>query len=233
MRAVSIVGPKKSGKTTLGLELAIALGDMGLKVAVAKHTCHGFDKEDTDTGRYRKVCSGVIGLSPEESMISWPGERFLPDLVHMVEADILIVEGGKSFGWLPRILVFDEKGEADKLKPELAIACYGQHGLPHAPKFVSVAELAELVAERGFMLPGLDCGACGCENCHGLAAEIVAGRADLSECKSLNTGMKIKVDGKPVALNPFVEEMFLAVIKSMLGQLKGYSPGQVRIDMEG
>ncbi len=233
MRAVSIVGPKKSGKTTLGLELAIALGDLGHKVAVAKHTCHGFDKEDTDTGRYSKVCTGVIGLSPGESMVSWPGERFLPDLVPLVDADVLIVEGGKSFGWLPRILVFDDKDEAAKLKPELAIACYGKHGLPHAPKVASVAELAKLVAERGFMLPGLDCGACQRDDCQGLAAEIVAGKADISHCKSLNTGMKIKVDGKPVALNPFVEDMFAVVIKSMLGQLKGYVPGRVRIDMEG
>jgi len=233
MRAVSIVGPKKSGKTTLGLKLAVALGNLGYKVAAAKHSRCGFDKQNTDTGRYLKVCTGVIGLGPDESMISWPDERFLPDLIPLVDADVLLVEGGKSYGWLPRILLFNDPEDAKELNPELALACHGKHGLPGVPRIDSVDELAKLVLDRGFVLPGLDCGSCERENCRGLAMDIVAGRAEISDCKSLNSKMKITVDGKNVALNPFMNNLFAAVINTMLSQLKGFVPGHIKIDMEG
>jgi len=231
MRAVSIVGPKKSGKTTLGLKLTEVLTSLGYKVAVAKHSGCGFDRQDSDTGRYLKVCAGVIGLGPDESMISWPGERFLPDMLPLVDADVLIVEGGKSYGWLPRILMFDDLEDAKGLNPELALACHGKHGLPGAPKIDSVGELAKLVLDRGFVLPGLDCGSCKRENCRGLAMDIVAGKAEISDCKSLDSKMKITVNGKNVALNPFMNDLFAAVIQAMLGRLKGFAPGHVKIDM--
>ena len=39
-------------------------------------------------------------------MIHWGHPCFLRDLVPLLDADILLVEGGKNIGWLPRILCF-------------------------------------------------------------------------------------------------------------------------------
>ena len=36
---------------------------------------------------------------------------FLRDLVPLLDADILLVEGGKTIGWLPRILCFADHPE--------------------------------------------------------------------------------------------------------------------------
>ncbi|MFW5837571.1 MAG: molybdopterin-guanine dinucleotide biosynthesis protein MobB, partial [Desulfovibrionaceae bacterium] len=56
MRAMAIVGPKKIGKTTLGLELCRELGGRGLAVAAAKHTRRHFDRPDSDTAKYLEIC---------------------------------------------------------------------------------------------------------------------------------------------------------------------------------
>ncbi|MBN2139488.1 MAG: molybdopterin-guanine dinucleotide biosynthesis protein MobB [Desulfovibrionaceae bacterium] len=232
MRAVAIVGPKKAGKTTLGLALAEALAEMGLKVVAAKHTGHHFDKQGTDTARYAEHCAAVIGLGPEESFVTWPVERHLPDLLPLARADVLLVEGGKGLRWLPRVLVLNEPGEAQGLAPELTLACFGNTGPSDLPRVESVGELARLVLERGFVLPGLDCGACGREDCGCLAAEIVAGRALIDECKSRSSRVRVAVNGSPVGLNPFLERLFCSMIGAMLEQLKGYAPGRVSIELE-
>ncbi|MDP3426897.1 MAG: molybdopterin-guanine dinucleotide biosynthesis protein MobB, partial [Humidesulfovibrio sp.] len=70
MRAIAVVGYKKSGKTTLAMELAQALKDQGLTVTLAKHSHHGFDeKPDTDTARFRTGADMVLGFSPGGSFV--------------------------------------------------------------------------------------------------------------------------------------------------------------------
>ena len=104
MKAVSIVGPKNTGKTTLGLKLAKHFKQSGLTVAAAKFSHHGFDWQDTDTTEYARICDAVAGLGPSETFVHWTDHRFLPDILPLLTADVLIVEGGKKLGFLPRIL---------------------------------------------------------------------------------------------------------------------------------
>lgn len=97
MRAVAIVGTKKTGKTATGLALTRELQSRGLKVAVVKHTQHHFDKQGTDTDRYRELGATVIGVSADETMMNWPSQRFVPDLLPLADADVLVMEGGRSW----------------------------------------------------------------------------------------------------------------------------------------
>jgi len=233
MIAIAIVGPKKSGKTTLGVGLARELAGRGLTVAAAKSTSHHFDKADTDTDQYRAVCVGTLGIGPQESFVSWPGRRFLADLVPLVAADVLLVEGGKDLGILPRVLLPAAAARPKAFAPELAVACFGDKGLPGAPAVDSVPALADLVLARGFILPGLDCGACGFADCRALAVEIVAGRAGVKDCKSRNAAVSVRVNCVALALNPFVERMLGAGIRGLVSELKGYAPGRIEIELEG
>lgn len=233
MQAIAIVGPKKSGKTTLGVRLAQALKDRGFQVAAAKTASHHFDKADTDTDKYRAVCAGTMGIGPGESFVSWPEKRFLSDLVPLIRADVLLVEGGKDLGLCPRVLLPAALGEPERFSPELAVACFGDKGLPGVPAVDSVEALADLVLARGFLLPGLDCGACGHEDCRSLAVEIVAGRAGPTDCKSQNSSLSIRVNGSVLALNPFVERMLAGGIRGLICELKGYAPGRIELELEG
>lgn len=102
---VSIVGKKKSGKTTTLLALVSALHSRGHRVMTIKHGHHfDLDREGTDSYRHRVEGSAervilagpgqfaVIGTWPE-GQVAGPTElaaRYLPD------ADIVVVEGFKA-----------------------------------------------------------------------------------------------------------------------------------------
>ncbi|MDQ7836690.1 MAG: molybdopterin-guanine dinucleotide biosynthesis protein MobB [Humidesulfovibrio sp.] len=232
MRAIAVVGYKKSGKTTLAMELAQALKAQGHTVTLAKHSHHGFDeKPDTDTARFRDVADMVLGFSPGGSFVSWPGEKPLTDLVPLVGTDILVLEGGKTLGVMPRIIIAPDEATAGDLDPELALAAYGDVALEGVMATRDIAGLARIAANGGFLLPGLDCGGCGRPNCRALAAEIVAGDATEADCVAMNGALKININGQPLALNPFIERMLRGGILGMLRELKGFGPGPVDIQL--
>ncbi len=227
MKGINSVGFKKSGKTTTLGMLADVLETRGLRLGIAKFTHQGLDMPGTDTAWLMKSSRTVAGLGSEEAAVFWSHKRYLPDLLPLMPADMLLVEGGKQLGWLPRILCLKEPEDAPDLTPELALATYGEISLPGLPHFTpeSLDQLATLVEERAFVLPGLDCGECGFTDCAGLAARIVAGKAGVEHCKAKSSGLEITVNGQPVALNSFTADMILGSVKGMLATLKGYAPG--------
>ena len=233
MIASTIVGFKNSGKTTLTLRVAEILKAKGHKAALAKHSAHGFDElPGRDTTRYQELGVEVAGISDERSFLSWPGKRHLGDLLPLMDADVLVVEGGKPLKWLPRVILADDAETAAKLEPELAIAIYGKAELPGVPTCATPEEVADAILERGFTLPGLDCGACGREDCRGLTADIVAGRATLADCAAGNASMRVAINGRTLGLNPFVADILTGGVMGMLSTLKGFAPGKIEITIE-
>lgn len=235
-KGINVVGFKKSGKTTLMGMLADLLQSSGLTPGIAKYTHQGLDMPGTDTAWLMKPGRTVVGLGPEGSALFWSKKQYLPDVLPLISADILLVEGGKELGWLPRILCLKDPADAAELSPELAIATYGDisvAGLPHfGPE--SLDKLAELVKEKAFMLPGLDCGDCGCTDCAGLAARIVAGNATPDACKAKNSLIEMTANGATVALNGFVADMLLGTLQGMLRPMKGYVNGaDIQIRFKG
>jgi molybdopterin-guanine dinucleotide biosynthesis adapter protein len=231
--ALSIVGFKKSGKTTLVLDLIRELKKREVKVSAAKFSHHSFDRQNTDTGNISKEAVDLAGISESETFFCWSGKKYLPDLVPLMSGDVLLVEGGKGLGWLPRVLTLKSPEEAVKLDNGLALATFGRVRTDYLPHLDSVAELADLMLEKGFMLPGLDCGSCGHETCSGLAAQIVSGTAGPGDCLARGDSLEIKINGKSLGMNPFVERVISKSILGMLSELKGYSPGKVEISIAG
>ena len=244
MRAVSIVGFKNAGKSTLAKLLAGALERRGLKVAIAKHAHSGLDKPDTDSARLRAPGRAVLAFSEEECAVFYGEKRFLTDLIPLIQADILLVEGGKQLGWLPRILCLRAPGEAEtdereQLDQGLAFAAWGRtaaSGLPYFPGAPGVEDdaleaLAALAQEKAFMLSGLDCSACGREHCAALAAEIVDGKADVKDCAALRAEVEVRVNGHPLGLNAFVARVVAGALRGMLREMKGFAPGEVTLKM--
>ena len=244
MRGVSIIGFKNSGKSALTRLLAGALERRGLKVAVAKHAHSGLDKPDTDSARLRAPGRTVLALSEGECALFYGEKRLLMDMAPLIQADILLVEGGKHLGWLPRILCLRAPGEAEtdereKLDQGLAFAVWGRAaapGLPYFPGAPGVEDealdaLAALAQEKAFMLPGLDCAACGRKNCAALAAEIVAAKAGKEDCAALRSEVEVRVNGQPLGLNAFAARVVAGALRGMLREMKGFAPGELTLRM--
>lgn len=233
MRAMGIVGFSNSGKTTLVCALADCLEARGLRVAVAKSSAHGLDMDGTDTQRCFRPGRTVLAVSRNgtgEAMIRWGEARPLPDLLALIDADIALVEGSRQCGCLPRVLCLREAAEAEILDGGLAVATWGDTAAAAVPSFVpdapgAVEALADCVLARAFLLPGLDCGACGEKDCAGLARRIVRAERRPADCMVLRGEIRVTINGRPVALNPFTSKLLAGGIRGMLAALKGYTPG--------
>jgi molybdopterin-guanine dinucleotide biosynthesis protein B len=231
MKGVQILGFKKSGKTTLCEDLLRRFAQKGLAACALKCTHNpGLDKEDTDTDRFLPHCRAVGAIAGQESAIFWQGQRGVADMVSLLSGDVLVMEGGREHALAPRVLVLHDAAEAEKLSdPGLVLAVFGPVSVPGLPHTTDVDALAELVLERGFVLPGLDCGACGREDCGGLAADILAGRATVADCATRAAAMTVTVGDRSLELNPFVERILRSGIRGLLSELKGFSPGPITI----
>lgn len=234
--AMSFVGFHNSGKTTLVRELAVRLQARGRRVGMIKMSGQGFDLEATDTGKLATTGCPVAGIGPEQTMVVFPQKRRLGAVASLLDADTLLVEGGKNLGVLPRVVLTAIEPEADEdlaaLGHGLAVACWGPESLANVLRLDDLEHLADLVMERGFWLPGLDCGACGREDCAALAREIVAGTAQAADCRTTRAGFTVRVNNQPLAMNPFVATIMASTLKGMLCQLKGYAPGTIDIHLE-
>lgn len=232
MKAVAVIGSSKSGKAAPTLALIRELRALGLTVAAARHSGRGFgDREGA--GRFREAGCPTLAWSGSESLVTWPCERGLLDLLSLVQADVLVCEGTGAEAFMPRIILADDPASARELEPELALAVYGKAEVPGLPTISDPAALARLAAERGFLLPGLDCQSCGREGCKALAAEIVAGKATPADCAAQPGGsVQVAVNGRPLPLNPFVARILAGGIRGLLAELKGYAPGPVTITLD-
>ena len=233
-QGVQILGFKKSGKTTTCKALLAHLEALGHAPCALKCTHNpGIDKEDTDTDRFLVHCRTVGAVAGRESALFWNDPRKISDMLAMLDGDVLVMEGGREHVVAPRVLVLRDPAEAGELSdPGLVLATFGPVRAPGLPQVGSVEALAALVLERGFVLPGLDCGACNRDSCAALAADILAGRATPEDCATRRVSLSITVGGRPLALNPFVERILASGIRGLASELKGFGPGPIDIHID-
>lgn len=99
-KEIRIVGPKKSGKTTLIENLSKELKSRGYRVAAVKHTSHDheFDRPGTDSWRFRQSgCETAVIISPDNFVchadhVSGQKQHELFELLFQ-DIDILFYEG--------------------------------------------------------------------------------------------------------------------------------------------
>ena len=110
---VCVVGRKHSGKTTLLVQLAAALGRRGHRVMTIKHGTHTFSLDPQATDSWRHFHEGeaerVAMVAPDRfALVSRWSEELSPEAIaerHMADADVVLCEGfGRTA--LPRIEIF-------------------------------------------------------------------------------------------------------------------------------
>lgn len=240
MRAIGITGFKKSGKTTLILKLSDELIKRGYKVAVIKHITENFDQVNTDTSKYKEVLTQVAAITPDESVIFLKNKKNLEEIMKYFEADIILIEGFKRKKTFPKIVCLREESEKAELFDGLQLCTVG-----FVPKDVNsniydfnilkdedIKKIANIVVEKSFKLPNLNCGECGYKDCYGLALEIVKGSKILDDCSSLEPSTLVKVNGKIISMNPFISKIVKNTIIGLLSSLKGFIKGNIEIKIK-
>jgi molybdopterin-guanine dinucleotide biosynthesis protein B len=112
MKAIGVIGYSNSGKTTLIEKLIPLFTGRGLMVSAVKNAHHGFDMDrpGKDSYRYREAGSGQVLIA---TAVRWamltetPRQPASLDelLALLAPCDLVIIEGFKSEGHVPRIEV--------------------------------------------------------------------------------------------------------------------------------
>jgi molybdopterin-guanine dinucleotide biosynthesis protein B len=133
MKAIGIVGYSNTGKTTLIEKLIPIFRARGLTVSAIKNAHHGFDMDrpGKDSYRYREAGAGQVLIS---TGLRWAlltetprHAASLEELMKLLApCDLVIVEGFKSEGHIPRI----EVRRMTNSEPPL---------FPHDPNVIAVA----------------------------------------------------------------------------------------------
>jgi molybdopterin-guanine dinucleotide biosynthesis protein B len=144
MQPISVVGTKKSGKTTTIENLTRELTKRGYKVAVIKHINKDFsiDTPGKDTWRYQQAgAKTIVATGPNQTITVEKNTTPLADLLEKCrDNDIVFIEGFKKSVaqnlTIPKIAVTKNQSEAENTQKTYSpiIAFSG----PHNPKKTSI-----------------------------------------------------------------------------------------------
>ena len=241
MKAVGVIGYKKSGKTSLVTNLARELTKRGYKIATLKHIFQAkhLNLPFKDTARHMQYANQTAAISPAESALFFNHRKTLEQIIRYLEADFLLVEGFRQEKTFPKIVCFKQTSEAKELFDGLQIGVATlappskmDLGVPVFNILEDIEKIADLVERQAFKLPNLNCGGCGYDSCYELAREIIRGEKSLEDCPALKPETQITLNGKLLALNPFISQMIRGTITGMLSSLKGYRKGNIQIKIE-
>lgn len=207
---VSVVGYKKSGKTTLVERMIPILKAKGYQFGVLKYTGEGPEEpQGKDTVKFRAAGADTVGLCGDQhfTLFKAGGHPALPlDRLagfFFPEAELVLTEGFKKQPY-PKIALLSE-GQEEKLLAEVqgvVLATVGpkpfREDLPHfgpeeADRIVALLEERFLKSYR-------------------------------------EPRIRVWLDGRRIPMKYFVQDIIIQGVMGMLGTLKGYHPAE-RVDI--
>jgi molybdopterin-guanine dinucleotide biosynthesis protein B len=155
MKAIGFIGYSNTGKTTLIEKLIPLFRARGLAVAAIKNAHHGFDMDrpGKDSFRYREAGAGQVLIATGERwalLTETPQRPAALDqlLALLAPCDLVIVEGFKSEGQIPRIEVRRTSNTEPPIFPHDAnvIAVAADHPVDTALPQLDLNDPAKIVA---------------------------------------------------------------------------------------
>lgn len=241
MKVFSVAGYTKSGKTTTIEHIIKELKRRNYSVGSIKDIhFEGFkiDTEGTNTHRHKMAGSELVtarGLY--ETDILFQRQLNLYEIAKFYDVDYLVVEGVKEAN-IPIILTADCIEDLDERYSEHAFLVSGKiadsiksyKDLDAISALDNIEAIVDRIEQVTFpMLPDFDpkcCGACG-YNCRELCQRIIAGDSVFEECVILDADVQLKVNGSPIKMVPFVQNILRNAVVGVVKELEGYSPEAV------
>jgi len=211
---ISIVGKSDSGKTTLIEKLLPELTRRGYRIATVKHDMHGFevDREGKDSWRHKQAGAHTVVISAPQKVA----------LIRDVEKDLTLSEiRGR---WIQDVDLILSEGYKTDVQPKIEVFRKEKH-----KKLLCTEKdnLIAVVSNQKFRM-GVPC--FGLEDTRGLVNFIEKGFLKSKTEKEIT----LRVDGRPIALTPFVRDFLTKTIKGMLSALKGcQAADRIEIRIEG
>ncbi|MBI4297633.1 MAG: molybdopterin-guanine dinucleotide biosynthesis protein B [Chloroflexi bacterium] len=196
---ISVVGRSEVGKTTLLEKLIAELKGRGYRVAAVKHDVHGFelDKPGKDSWRLAQAGSDAVVLSSPEKMA----------LIKNVDHDLALQEIGYLLGREFDIILTEGYKQSRGTKIEVHRKGMGE--LLCAP-----GELLAVATDESLDTPVPQFSLEDAKGLANLVVDFMAQRQD--EDITL-----VYVNGKPVPIKSFVEEIISVAILGMVSTLNG------------
>lgn len=236
MKAISISGNSRSGKTTLCEILIKGLHERGYSVGSVKEI-HGKEFkldpiERSNTNRHRAAGSElVVARGDNETGVFYQDNLPISKILSFFDYDYVILEGVNDCN-CARILTAHTEEELDRRMDDRVIAISGViansnikeiKGLPVINALTMPEALIEFVMEHAFEpLNDFHCGKCGHDNCREMAGLIAQGKAKRSDCAIYESDIELLLDGKPLPIVPFVQDFIKGAVLGMAKELRGY-----------
>ncbi|MEA2054045.1 MAG: molybdopterin-guanine dinucleotide biosynthesis protein B [Candidatus Thermoplasmatota archaeon] len=207
---IAVSGYKGKGKTSF-VESLLSLLKNDYDVLTIKNThLDEIDVRGKDTSRH--INAGAVAsaiIAGKETAIFFKGGKNVEEIVNLIDADIVLLEGFKQSSY-QKIWIGNGEGKNIIMK---------NPGVEEAYEYIREKVEEERILKK---LPDIDCGACGYGTCGEMAKAIQREDATIGECKALKkTRVKISVDGKNIPLKRFAGEFVENTINGMLSSLKG------------
>lgn len=241
MKAIAINGVTLSGKTTVCETIIRGLRRRGHSVGSVKEIhFEGFAIDPdpaTNTNRHRAAGAALVTARGwQETDVLYPEKLPILDILRHYDHNFVILEGVTDCN-APRILTAHTEQEVLERLDDRVIAISGMiansgvrelAGLPVIHALREAERLVDLVIARAFApLPDVDaacCSACG-YTCRALAGRIARQQAKRDDCRLLRQQTELRIDGRPVTMVPFVQQILRNAVLGVAGALDGYREG--------
>lgn len=238
MIAFQIVGRTNSGKTTTATTIINRLAQRKQSVASIKSvhsTRFKLDQPGKDTALLAQAgASPVVAASNHETDFMYYQVMDFKTIASKFNTDWLVVEGFNDFP-LPKIVCAKSMSELEEMVDRRTMAISGviSHDIAEYKKIPVLDSqqpeeldiLMNLIDQKTFpLLPYVDdacCQQCGL-TCSRLVQAIVQGEKTYHDCKINRGTVQLKIDGKQIAMVPFVQNILRNTITAIASLLDGW-----------
>ena len=214
MRIISIVGLKKTGKTSLTGKIIKELSNRGFKVASIKHSHHQMEMDHEGTDTYKQMEAGsdfVVGIGGRTYFNineRLDLERILFLMKLMENPDFVVIEGFKAYPYA-------KIATCEEVKDEYTIKVVNSFEITDE----ELLELVDLVEERSYdILETLFVSECGYNDASLIGQAFAQGKMDYNP--ETQAEVNLAIDGVNIGLNRFVSDYLQQTILGVLTPLK-------------
>lgn len=243
MKLFSVIGLSKSGKTTTIENIIGELKKRGYSVGSVKEIHYenfAMDEEGTNTYRHRKAgAEPVTARGYYETDILFRKKLDVNEILKFYSNDYVVMEGVVDYN-CPIILCANSFKEIEKIRKEeyfkriflISGIISGKtnrktnayKGIPVINSMNNTGEFVDFIEKKIYRIlpdfpPGC-CSRCG-YSCRELGVRILKGMAKAEDCVLSKSVVKLSVNGKDVAMVPFVQQILRDCIKAVVKNLKG------------